>query len=85
MYKELYKSSKELISADSLLIVSYVQGALLLLFFHNKLLFYNDIVKKVLSFYSSASCYAALFAQQKQPNKVAENRGSRQSFQGDWK
>ena len=40
MYKELHKSSKELIFADSLLIVSYVQGALLILFFHNKLLFY---------------------------------------------
>ena len=40
MYKELHKSSKELIFADSLLIVSYEQGVLLILFFHNKLLFY---------------------------------------------
>ena len=43
MYKEFYKSRKELNFADSLLIVSYVQGDLLILFFHNKVLFYNDI------------------------------------------
>ena len=38
MYKELYGNSKELIFAESLLIVNYVQGALIMLFFHNKLL-----------------------------------------------
>ena len=55
MHKELYESRKDLTLADSLLIVSYVQGAL-------------------------ASCYAALFAQQKQSSKVNENRGYRQSL-----
>ena len=42
MYKELYKSSKGLIFALSLVLVSYVQGASLILFLQNKLLFYND-------------------------------------------
>ena len=35
--------TKHYIFADSLLIVSYVQGALLIPFFHNKLLIQNDI------------------------------------------
>ena len=41
MYRELYKRSKELIFADSMLIIN-VQGALVIRFFHNTLLFYND-------------------------------------------
>ena len=39
MYKELYESTKDLIFADSLLIVSDIQGASLILGFHDKLLF----------------------------------------------
>ena len=35
-------------------------------------------------FYSSASRYAVLFAQQKQLSKVTENRGSRQSAITYW-
>ena len=57
MYKELYKSSKELIFAVSLVIVSYVQGASLIVFFHNKFLFYNAIeLVKPLFFQLLASC-----------------------------
>ena len=43
MYKELYESTKELIFADSLLIVNFIQVSSLIPVFHNKLLFYNDI------------------------------------------
>ena len=43
---------KHCIFTDPLLIISYVQSALLILFFHNKLLFYNDIeLIKPLSFF----------------------------------
>ena len=57
MYKELYKSSKELIFAVSLVIASYVQGASLIVFFHNKFLFYNAIeLVKPLFFQLLASC-----------------------------
>ena len=43
MYKEVNESTKELTFADFLLIVSYTQGASLILVFYNKLLFYDDI------------------------------------------
>ena len=43
MHKKLYESSKRVIFADSSLIESYAQGASFILFFHNKLLFYNNI------------------------------------------
>ena len=59
MYKELYKSSKELVFADSLLIIN-VHGALIIRFFHNKLLFYNNIEIKPLSFVSIRELHAML-------------------------
>ena len=67
---------KHCIFADSLLIVSYVQGVLLTMFFHcqNKLLFYIGVEQtNPLSFFSLVSfMICCFFAQQMQSRSLLE-------------
>ena len=64
-----------------LIIIGYVQSALLILFFHNKL-FYNNIeqIKPESFFCLSASGYIASFAQQKQPSNATEKDITEEAF-----
>ena len=74
---------KHCIFADSLLIVSYVQGVLLIMFFHNKLLFYTGIeYMKPLSFFSLVSfMICCVLCTTEVVGKFTGNRQSRRSLQ----